>query len=52
MIGYHGDVPAYISELAIVTFTILRHTSDWYLAAFPDNSLVSGKSAVVIPVMR
>ncbi|KAI5450924.1 exocyst complex component exo84 [Naganishia albida] len=41
MIGYHGDVPAYISELAIVTFTILRHTSDWYLAAFPDNSLVS-----------
>lgn len=43
MIGYHGDVPAYISELAIVTFTILRHTSDWYLAAFPDNSLVSGK---------
>lgn len=42
MIGYHGDVPAYVSELAIVTFTILRHTSDWYLAAFPANALVSG----------
>lgn len=42
MIGYHGDIPAYISELAIVTFTILRHTSDWYLAAFPANALVSG----------
>jgi hypothetical protein len=44
MIGYHGDVPTYISELAIVTFTILKHTSDWYLAAFQDNNMVSGKS--------
>ncbi|KAJ9099335.1 hypothetical protein QFC21_004216 [Naganishia friedmannii] len=42
MIGYHGDVPTYISELAIVTFTILKHTSDWYLAAFQDNNMVSG----------
>ncbi|KAJ9104111.1 hypothetical protein QFC19_004095 [Naganishia cerealis] len=44
MIGYHGDVPTYISELAIVTFTILKHTSDWYLAAFQDNNMVSGKT--------
>ncbi|KAJ9091615.1 hypothetical protein QFC21_007155 [Naganishia friedmannii] len=42
MIGYHGDVPTYISELAIVTFTILKHTSDWYLAALQDNNMVSG----------
>lgn len=45
MIAYHGDVTAYIGELAIVTFTILRHTSDWYLAAFLENSLVSGAHA-------
>lgn len=38
-----GDISIYISELAIVCFTILRHTSDWYMSAFKENRMASGK---------
>lgn len=37
-----GDISIYISELSIVCFTIVRHTSEWYRAAFEDNRLASG----------
>ena len=37
-----GDTTIYISELAIVWFTILRHTSDWYMTAFKENKMASG----------
>ena len=41
MISYLGDVPAYISELGVVMFTILKHTADWYLTAFRENRMIS-----------
>ena len=39
-----GDISIYISELAIVCFTIVRHTSDWYMSAFKENRMASGES--------
>lgn len=44
MISYLGDVPAYISELGVVMFTILKHTADWYLTAFKENRMISSQS--------
>lgn len=38
-----GDISIYISELAIVCFTIIRHTSDWYMSAFKENRMASGE---------
>jgi len=38
-----GDISIYISELAIVCFTVIRHTSDWYMTAFKENRMASGK---------
>ena len=43
-IGFEGDISMYISELAIVCFTIIRHTSDWYMSAFKENRMASGES--------
>ncbi len=39
-----GDISVYISELAIVCFTVIRHTSDWFISAFKDTRMVSGVS--------
>lgn len=39
-----GDISLYISELAVVCFTIIRHTSDWYMSAFKENRMASGGS--------
>jgi hypothetical protein len=44
-----GDISIYISELAIVCFTIIRHTSDWYMTAFKENRMASGKSSSAPP---
>ncbi|KAL7421281.1 exocyst complex component exo84 [Cryptotrichosporon argae] len=41
-IKHEGDITIYVSELAIVCFTIIRHTSDWFTHAFKDNRLASG----------
>lgn len=38
-----GDISIYISELAIVCFTVIRHTSDWYMTAFKENRMASGE---------
>lgn len=38
-----GDVSIYINELAVVIFTIIRHTSDWYMNAFKENKMASGE---------
>jgi aminoglycoside N3'-acetyltransferase len=38
-----GDISIYISELSIVCFTIIRHTSDWYMTAFKENRMASGE---------
>lgn len=43
MIGFEGEISVYISELALVTFTSIKHTADWYLASFKDNDMASGR---------
>jgi hypothetical protein len=42
-IKHEGDISLYISELSVVCFTIIRHTSDWYMNAFKGNSMASGE---------
>ncbi|WVQ74291.1 hypothetical protein IAR50_003888 [Cryptococcus sp. DSM 104548] len=37
-----GDISSYINELAVVCFTIVRHTSDWYMNAFKETRMASG----------
>ncbi|WRT69149.1 uncharacterized protein IL334_006133 [Kwoniella shivajii] len=37
-----GDISIYISELAVVCFTVIRHTSDWFMGAFKENRMASG----------
>ncbi len=41
-IKHEGDISLYVNELAAVCFTVLRHTSDWYINAFQDNRMASG----------
>lgn len=44
-IKFEGDIGAYISELAVVVFTLIKNTCEWYMAAFKDNKLASGESS-------
>lgn len=46
-IKHEGDISLYISELSVVCFTILRHTSDWYMNAFKENGMASGKCRTI-----
>jgi len=41
-IKFEGDITAYIGELAIVVFTLIKNTCEWYMAAFKDNRMASG----------
>ncbi|KAL7340040.1 exocyst complex component EXO84 [Rhodotorula toruloides] len=41
-IKFEGDISMYISELAMVCFTLIKNTCEWYMAAFKDNSMASG----------
>lgn len=43
-IKFEGDIEAYIGELAIVVFTLVKNTCEWYMAAFRDSKLASGAS--------
>ncbi len=43
-IGLEGDIYVYINELGLVTFTLLKHTSEWYTASFKENRMASGGS--------
>lgn len=42
-IPFQGHVETYIGELAIVFFTGIKHTADWYLASFKENEVASCK---------
>ncbi|KAG8923452.1 exocyst complex component exo84 [Tulasnella sp. 418] len=42
MIRFEGNISLYISELALLTFTGIKHTSEWYLASFKDYDMASG----------
>ncbi|QRV80374.1 exocyst complex component EXO84 [Ceratobasidium sp. AG-Ba] len=41
-IRFEGDARSYIKELALVVFTSVKHTADWYLASFKDLEMASG----------
>jgi len=43
-IKFEGDISMYISELAMVCFTLIKNTCEWYMAAFKDNRMASGAS--------
>jgi len=42
-IRFEGDTGTYIGELAVVYFTAIKHTADWYLASFKENEVASCK---------
>jgi hypothetical protein len=48
-IKFEGDIEAYIGELAIVVFTLVKNTCEWYMAAFRDSKLASGASLSRFP---
>ncbi|KAL5519398.1 EXO84 [Sanghuangporus vaninii] len=41
MIRFEGHVQMYISDLATVVFTGIKHTADWFLASFKENDATS-----------
>ncbi|THH02363.1 hypothetical protein EW026_g529 [Hermanssonia centrifuga] len=41
MITFEGHIGMYISDLAIVMFTGIKHTADWFLASFKENEVAS-----------
>ncbi|KAF5392614.1 hypothetical protein D9757_002211 [Collybiopsis confluens] len=42
-IKFEGHVGAYVADLAMVYFTGIKHTADWFLASFKENEVASGK---------
>ncbi|KAJ3510518.1 hypothetical protein NLJ89_g4622 [Agrocybe chaxingu] len=40
-IRFEGDIRTYVGELAVVYFTGIKHTADWYLASFKENEVAS-----------
>lgn len=40
-IRFDGDIGTYVGELAVVYFTGIKHTADWYLASFKENEVAS-----------
>ena len=40
-IPFEGDIPLYIFDLAIVVFTAIKHTAEWFLASFRENESAS-----------
>lgn len=41
---FGGDITTYISELALVVFTLIRNTCEWYRDSFKQNDMASGKT--------
>ena len=50
MIRFEGAVEQYINDLAVVVFTGIKHTADWFLASFKENDMASGASTAYISV--
>ncbi|KAG8827942.1 exocyst complex component exo84 [Serendipita sp. 401] len=40
-IPLEGDIALYIFDLAIIVFTAIKHTAEWYLASFKENESAS-----------
>jgi hypothetical protein len=46
MIRFEGQIGMYVNDLAVVIFTAIKHTADWYLASFKENEDASGNSTL------
>lgn len=46
-IRFDGDIGTYVGELAVVYFTGVKHTADWYLASFKENEVASCTSLLL-----
>lgn len=42
-ITFEGHVSLYIHHLAVVVFTAIKHTADWFLAGFVEHEMTSGE---------
>ena len=42
-IPFEGHIGMYIADLAIVVFTGIKHSADWFLASFKENEVASCK---------
>ncbi|RDB19331.1 Exocyst complex component EXO84 [Hypsizygus marmoreus] len=40
-IRFDGNVGTYVGDLAVVYFTGIKHTADWFLASFKENEVAS-----------
>lgn len=49
-IRFEGHVGTYVGDLAVVYFTGIKHTADWFLASFKENEVASGESTVLVHV--
>ncbi|EPS97806.1 hypothetical protein FOMPIDRAFT_1037724 [Fomitopsis schrenkii] len=41
MIRFDGHVGTYVGDLAVVVFTGIKHTADWFLSSFRENEVAS-----------
>lgn len=41
-IKFEGDISLWVGELAMVVFTLVKNTCEWYVTAFRDNRMASG----------
>ncbi|TFY73945.1 hypothetical protein EWM64_g10067, partial [Hericium alpestre] len=41
MIRFEGHIGMYFNDLAVVMFTAIKHTADWFLASFKENEVAS-----------
>ena len=39
---FNGDIVTYISDLAEITFRLIRNTCDWYGGSFREAAMASG----------
>ncbi|KAI8971198.1 Cullin repeat-like-containing domain protein [Pilobolus umbonatus] len=39
---FEGDISTYVNELALVVFTLIRNTCEWYRDSFKQNDMASG----------
>lgn len=43
-IKFEGHIGAFVADLAVVYFTGIKHTADWFLASFKENEVASCES--------
>jgi exocyst complex component 8 len=47
-IRFEGHVGIYVHDLATVMFTAMKHTADWFLASFKENSMASSMWSLLL----